>query len=77
MKNEKYNGWKNYETWNIALWIGNDPAMYSIASRCIDYVDFVLKLKGIGIEQTPDQVFLAMRGLDIKRLNELINETKE
>ena len=19
-----YNGWKNYETWNVALWIGNE-----------------------------------------------------
>jgi hypothetical protein len=19
-----YNGWKNYETWDVALWIGND-----------------------------------------------------
>ena len=19
-----YNGWKNYETWNVALWLDND-----------------------------------------------------
>jgi hypothetical protein len=23
-----YNGWKNYETWNVALWIGNEEASY-------------------------------------------------
>lgn len=23
-----YNGWKNYETWNVALWIDNDQGSY-------------------------------------------------
>ncbi len=23
-----YNGWKNYETWNVALWIDNDQGAY-------------------------------------------------
>lgn len=27
-KNE-YNGWKNYETWNVVLWINNDPIFYN------------------------------------------------
>lgn len=22
------NGWKNWETWNAALWIGNDESLY-------------------------------------------------
>lgn len=24
-----YNGWKNYETWNVALWIDNDQGSYN------------------------------------------------
>jgi hypothetical protein len=23
-----YQGWKNWETWNIALWFGNDEGLY-------------------------------------------------
>lgn len=30
----KYNGWKNYETWNAALWIGNDESLYRMAKQC-------------------------------------------
>ena len=24
MADKTYNGWSNYETWNVALWLGND-----------------------------------------------------
>ena len=26
-----YNGWTNWETWNVALWIGNDCGLYELA----------------------------------------------
>jgi hypothetical protein len=28
-----YNGWKNYETWNVALWIDNEEPMYRAKQR--------------------------------------------
>jgi hypothetical protein len=28
MAAQKYNGWTNYETWNVALWMGNDSSDY-------------------------------------------------
>lgn len=28
---EKYNGWKNKDSWNCALWINNDAEIYRIA----------------------------------------------
>lgn len=26
---ETYNGWRNYETWNVALWLNNQEAYYN------------------------------------------------
>lgn len=34
---ETYNGWANYETWNAALWIGNDQFLYNTAKACVTY----------------------------------------
>ena len=31
------NGWANYETWNAALWIGNDEFLYNTARACVEF----------------------------------------
>jgi len=31
------NGWANYETWNAALWIGNDEFLYNTAKACVTF----------------------------------------
>ena len=36
-----YNGWTNYETWNVALWVNNDEGSYYLARQCGDYQTFV------------------------------------
>lgn len=28
METKEYNGWTNYETWNVALWFDNDSSEY-------------------------------------------------
>ena len=28
---KEYNGWANYPTWNVALWLDNDPGLQEMA----------------------------------------------
>ena len=51
----EYNGWENYETFNVALWIQNDEGLYNIASECGSYQDFVAYISEF-MTQTPDGV---------------------
>ena len=41
LTDQSYNGWTNYETWNVALWIGNDEGLYHLAREAKDYRTFV------------------------------------
>ena len=52
---EKYNGWNDWTTWNVALWIRNDQTYYNIATECKDYMDFLYEMQSmIGSFATPD-----------------------
>ncbi len=52
-----YNGWENYETWNVALWIFNNEGLYHLARSCDCYEDFVLVLsQEYGTIETADGV---------------------
>lgn len=39
MQDETYNGWKNYPTWCVNLWLNNDEAHYNTTIERIAYCD--------------------------------------
>lgn len=57
-----YNGHKNYNHWNVSLWIGNDEGLYNLARECIRRADnrneaarmMLDQLHDAGITKTPD-----------------------
>ena len=69
-----YNGWTNYETWNVSLWIGNDEGLYNLARTCSDYFQFVDKILSWGSQETLDGVSWTDPMLDVCELDEMIDE---
>ena len=51
-----YNGWTNYETWNVGLWLGNDEGLYEVARRALDFDHLIEMLNSYGSEFTGDGV---------------------
>jgi hypothetical protein len=78
----KFNGYKNWNHWNVSLWINNDEGLYHLALECIArtpskdkaanaMLDFLLEC---GKKRTPDgapysvsSIRTAMIGLDWNR----------
>lgn len=75
---EGYNGWTNWETWNVALWIQNDEGLYAMAKRMkrlkYPYLTLANALNEIGITETPDGAKYSDRHLDRIALNEMMQE---
>lgn len=54
-----YNGHKNWNYWNVSLWIGNDESLYRLALRCRGRTKNAsgaadLFLEEVGAKKTPD-----------------------
>lgn len=71
---EEYNGWKNWATWNVALWLGNDESLYKISRRYVRYADLVDRLEEMETFRTPDGASYNDPDLDTYALDEMLME---
>ena len=70
---QSYNGWSDWTTWNVALWINNDLCFYNIAKECKNYADFLYEMQYmIGSFATPDGADWGEA--NIEEMNEVIQE---
>lgn len=69
-----FNGWKNWATWNVALWISNDYSLYSMALECSNYSMLAGYLYGMDMNTTPDGAYYMDSDLDTAALDELVAE---
>lgn len=58
----KYNGHKNWNAWNVSLWVFNDGPLYGLARDCLSEFPtrdaaargFIEILRESGVRETPD-----------------------
>ena len=80
MSNERYNGWANYETWNINLWLANDECLYTgileltNGKKIKTIKDTKEKVSALFGEKTPDGVSLKDKKIKWSEIKEAINE---
>ena len=78
-----YNGWKNRQTWNVALWVGNDEPLYlaavdyvkrqRAAGKRVSYAGFAREM-GLAGDKTPDGIAWTGTRLDYRHLSEMMRE---
>ena len=76
MTAQTYNGWANYETWNVALWLGNNEVMYNFARGFAEhgYKSLSHQLVETFGAVTPDGVHWQDCELDIFALSDMLLE---
>lgn len=77
MTSEAFDGYANYETWNMTLAIGNDRQQYEIAVQCTSYRELITKLAQAGYTETLDGVKYSDPKIDEKEIDEWLKLLKE
>ena len=78
---EGYNGWKNRETWNVALWIANDEQLYRWARSHMKYYTgrayYRTFIHAYHLDRTPDGISYLDPSLSLQELNGFMRELRK
>jgi len=71
---QTYNGWANFQTFNVTLWIQNDESLYNAAKSCTNYQELASLLYDCGSKETPDGVKWTDAKIDGIAVNEMMQD---
>ena len=78
---QTYNGWANYETWNVSLWMQNNMFLYNTAIACVEfynsdketpYQKFIRCMENCEQFTTTDHVYWADECINHDEINEMM-----
>ncbi len=80
---KKYNGWTNYETWNVMLWLNGIENLYfsmiavlQSSKTPLTYREVIFAL-GLDTEMTGDGIPLINASLNYEELNEALKQIQK
>lgn len=77
MNDNTYNGWKNYQTWNVALYIQDNENLYHLARKCKSYSHFLARAGIMPGEKTADGVSWHDSRISKREVSAMIKELNE
>ncbi len=72
MTTATYNGYANYETWNVSLWLQNDETLYNVARKYDRYDALIPRLEYAFGQMTPDGVRWMDGLIDTAEIDEVL-----
>ena len=70
-----YNGWANWETWNVVVWLQNDQRLNDIMKMFSNYDDLINYLiHELGEPANPDGVLWDLPCINRREITRMMNE---
>jgi len=69
-----FNGWANWETWNVALWLQNNYPHYALARQFDRYDALIPYLEHRFGQMTPDGARWMDATIDTAELDEMLSD---
>jgi hypothetical protein len=69
-----YNGYANYATWNVSMYLTNDEGLYNLVKRFDSWEKCKEALGWYGVTKTCDDISFDDPDLDIDELDEMLAE---